>query len=434
MKHVMITGASLNNENRGINALTIGSIESLVENNSDLTIEIFNHDSSEDAVQRHNATINGKEYEIVEQYIWSTKFILSGLLHLVFFFLPSKLKEFLFIDHLRIFYAIPVLLNKKWRKKNIYHDDQRLKNLINADYVINLAQGDSFSDIYGLHVFLRHSLDKYLAISHNRKLIIFPQTIGPFRTAVGRFLSRIILKKADIVYIRENESFNHVSELCGKLPHFRKAHDMAFLMKPEKVDIPAFNAFVRNSFTVGINVSGFLYANAIGKEIVLGSNVDYTMVTDIIIKTILSFDKKVKIVFVPHVGAEDYPLSLKITENLAQSISRDRIFIIDNTYSAPQLKHMIGKLDFFTGARMHSCIAAFSMGVPTVPQAYSYKFKGITEKIGLDQYVIDLKKDSKEEIIDKLKLAHKNRFAISRHLKKIIPQIESEVRQCGRLQ
>jgi colanic acid/amylovoran biosynthesis protein len=184
---------------------------------------------------------------------------------------------------------------------------------------------------------------------------------------------------------------------------------------------------------VGINVSGFLHDISIGKEKILGSQVDYPMVTELIIKTVLSFDKKIKIVFVPHVGIEDHPLSLKIAETLSQLISRDRVYVLSNTYSAPQLKYLISRLDFFTGARMHSCIAALSMGVPTVPQAYSYKFKGITEKIGLDQYVIDLKKDTTEEMIKKLKNAYKNRAAITKHLNKVIPGIVGEVRECGKL-
>ncbi|MBP7736596.1 MAG: polysaccharide pyruvyl transferase family protein [Spirochaetes bacterium] len=433
MKHIILTGASLSSENKGINALTLGAIASLIENNPGIGIEIFNQDSDEDSEKSHDLLINGKKYSITEHYVWSSKFILSGLLHLVFFFLPGKLKEYLFVDKLKIFYALPVLLNKKWRKKKIYRNDRRLKELVNADYVINLAEGDSFSDIYGLHVFLRHSLDKYLAISHKRKLIIFPQTIGPFTSVPGKMLAKNVLRRADLVYIREDQSFNHVTDLCGSLPHFRPANDMAFLMSPEKVDNPEFDAFIKSGTIVGINVSGFLHDVSIGKDMILGSDVDYPRVTERIIQTLLSFDRKVKIVFIPHVGIEDHPLSVKIAERLSHIIPAERIYVVDSGYSAPQLKYLISKLDFFTGARMHSCIAALSTGVPTVPQAYSYKFKGITGKIGLDQYVIDLKKDTEEEMVDKLKNAYKNSAAITRHLHKVIPAIISEVRECGKL-
>jgi polysaccharide pyruvyl transferase WcaK-like protein len=45
--------------------------------------------------------------------------------------------------------------------------------------------------------------------------------------------------------------------------------------------------------------------------------------------------------------------------------------------SPSEAKSFIAAMDFFTGARMHACIAAFSSGVPVVPFAYSRKFNGL---------------------------------------------------------
>lgn len=50
--------------------------------------------------------------------------------------------------------------------------------------------------------------------------------------------------------------------------------------------------------------------------------------------------------------------------------------------SPSEAKTYISRLDFFTGARMHACIAAFSSGVPVVPMAYSRKFEGLFGTIG----------------------------------------------------
>jgi polysaccharide pyruvyl transferase WcaK-like protein len=44
-----------------------------------------------------------------------------------------------------------------------------------------------------------------------------------------------------------------------------------------------------------------------------------------------------------------------------------------------EAKSFIAELDFFSGARMHACIAALSAGVPVVPLAYSRKFKGLLD-------------------------------------------------------
>jgi polysaccharide pyruvyl transferase WcaK-like protein len=52
--------------------------------------------------------------------------------------------------------------------------------------------------------------------------------------------------------------------------------------------------------------------------------------------------------------------------------------ILAPRFSNPiEAKSFISGLDFFTGARMHACIAAFSSGVAVCPMAYSRKFNGL---------------------------------------------------------
>jgi colanic acid/amylovoran biosynthesis protein len=52
--------------------------------------------------------------------------------------------------------------------------------------------------------------------------------------------------------------------------------------------------------------------------------------------------------------------------------------IVAPWFNSPiEAKNYISGLDFFTGARMHACIAAFSSGVPVFPMAYSRKFNGL---------------------------------------------------------
>jgi colanic acid/amylovoran biosynthesis protein len=55
-----------------------------------------------------------------------------------------------------------------------------------------------------------------------------------------------------------------------------------------------------------------------------------------------------------------------------------------------EAKSYIASLDFFTGARMHACIAAFSAGVPVVPMAYSRKFNGLFGSLGYEA-IADMK-------------------------------------------
>src|SRR5690606_34010358 len=45
--------------------------------------------------------------------------------------------------------------------------------------------------------------------------------------------------------------------------------------------------------------------------------------------------------------------------------------------------------DLFVGSRMHSCIAALSQGIPCVGVAYSMKFRGVFESVGMEDWIVD---------------------------------------------
>jgi len=259
-KRILLTGASLSSDNKGINALTLGTIISLYNNNSDIEVEIFNQNSRIDGELIHNVNIGNKTIQVKENFVWSSKFILCGLFHLSFGFLPPSLKKFLFITCLKIIYTPHVLI----KRKSVNFREPGLKKLISADIVINLSEGDSFSDIYGMHVFLRHSLDKIIAHSHAVPYYFFPQTLGPFNSRIAQKLAGRIFKNAVKIYARESQTRDYLVNMFGKLPNMEEANDMAFLMEPEPIEDTGFDEFCSEGIIAGINISGFLNNNPKG--------------------------------------------------------------------------------------------------------------------------------------------------------------------------
>jgi len=97
-----------------------------------------------------------------------------------------------------------------------------------------------------------------------------------------------------------------------------------------------------------------------------------------------------------------------------------------------ETKWVIGRMDFFVGARMHACIAALSQGVPAVGLAYSDKFLGVFESAGVGSVVIDLRKMEQSEVIDKTLSAFERRAALQERLLSRIAGIQDEVEQAFR--
>ena len=75
-------------------------------------------------------------------------------------------------------------------------------------------------------------------------------------------------------------------------------------------------------------------------------------------------------------------------------------------------KSYIAGLDFFMGARMHACIAAFSSGVPVVPMAYSRKFAGLFGSLGYD-HTVDCQSETNTAILEKIAAAFENRVTLA---------------------
>jgi polysaccharide pyruvyl transferase WcaK-like protein len=73
-----------------------------------------------------------------------------------------------------------------------------------ANIVAALSGGDSFSDIYGLGRFLYVALPQLFTLSMGKDLVLLPQTIGPFRTAIARRIAAYIISKSRLVYSRDS--------------------------------------------------------------------------------------------------------------------------------------------------------------------------------------------------------------------------------------
>ena len=80
-------------------------------------------------------------------------------------------------------------------------------------------------------------------------------------------------------------------------------------------------------------------------------------------------------------------------------------------------------MDFFTGARMHACIAAISSGVPVYPMAYSRKFNGLFgETLGYSS-LGDLKTMDSDEIFSGLFAAFEKRNELKNEIEQICRRI-----------
>ena len=70
---------------------------------------------------------------------------------------------------------------------------------------------------------------------------------------------------------------------------------------------------------------------------------------------------------------------------------------------------------------MHACIAALSQGIPAVGIAYSKKFHGVFESVGIQNMVVDARSLSTKELIEQCIDHYKSREESKNILKEKLP-------------
>lgn len=275
-----------------------------------------------------------------------------------------------------------------------------------ADLVLDIGAGDSFADIYGPARLKRIFAMKFLTHLARTPLVVAPQTIGPFTRGWSKRLARLSLNLSALVATRDAKSTAALADLGYRGPAI-EASDVALRLPYDPPGPRPGGGAPR----VGINVSGLLMAGGYTGKNELGIALDYPALIRDLIARFQALGAEVHLV--PHVivragrmvGEDDR----RATETLAREFPGT---VLAPAFDSPsEAKTYIAALDFFMGARMHACIAAFSSGVPVVPMAYSRKFAGLFGSLGYD-HTVDCTTGTHAAIRDRILAAFATRAAL----------------------
>jgi colanic acid/amylovoran biosynthesis protein len=276
-------------------------------------------------------------------------------------------------------------------KKIVKGESRFVSQLRACDLMLDIGAGDSFADIYGAKHFMFLALTKFLARVSSVPLVLSPQTIGPFESSALKRIAVMLMKGSRQVFARDGMSMQYLSSL-GVVDNAREVIDVAFRLPFDRIDKAP-----KEKIQVGVNVSGLLFNGGYTKNNQFGLTVDYSALVYELLD-VLAARSDVCVHLVGHVISDtfevedDYRVLLKLQQKYPS-------FLVAPKFGSPsEAKTYISGLDFFTGARMHACIGAFSSGTPVVPMAYSRKFNGLFESLGYT-HISDLKKHNNSEAL-----------------------------------
>ena len=301
-----------------------------------------------------------------------------------------------------------------------------IRALEEANIVGDIRGGDSFSDIYGLGRFLVGFFIAWTAVLIKGSIVQFPQTFGPYNRGISRLIAGYLLRHSSLIMARDKESQRLASELAGPKKKVFLCPDVAFCLEPSKpevilVDPPLEGAQSLPEILIGLNVNGLMYKGGYTQDNMFGLKMDYATMLPEVLKALLR-EHEGEIWLVSHTYApfgnveSDNEACTKVRDSLPQE-TKARVRVIAGDYDCHELKWLIGQCDFFIGSRMHSCIAALSQGVPCVGIAYSRKFRGVFDTVGMADWVIDGREVTTEEAVKEVVELYRKRDEVRERLK-----------------
>ena len=411
---VILLGATFSTGNLGVNVLTSGAIQAILANAPGARISILDYAKESVLYELRQA---GKKIAVpLVNMRFSKKIYLS--------------------NNIAVLIAAACLLKLVPRgiRQRLISRNQCLRHIHGADLVFSLAGGDSFSDIYGMERLLYVSLPQILVLLLGKQLVLLPQTIGPFKSWLARSIAKFIVRRANRAYSRDHSGVEELRRLAPARDRadFSFCYDVGLVVdakKPQNIDVAGFSLAASNRPLIGFNVSGLLHMGGYTGMNMFGLRCDYAQLVRSIIRFLIT-EKSGSVLLVPHVlgtHAESDELSCReLFDELAAQYP-GALGLVQGRYDQHEIKHLIGQCDFFIGSRMHACIAAVSQSVPAVSIAYSDKFKGVMESLGLSTLVADPRILEQDEILRIVERSFDDRSSIRRRLAERMPEVRSTV-------
>lgn len=389
---IILGNAPIKNGNRGCVALTI-SIAHLIDEimeKAGLSYELYLSDSQYDDRNKHEILIGDRRIEF---------------------------------KNCRYPIGISLKNNIGTIIKNIVKGGD-LNVFMKADYILDIGQGDSFSDIYGFIRF--NSIDRIHRIANflNIPYCILPQTIGPFENHKIEHRAIKSISNASCCMARDKQSYDYVVSKIPSLKAVKEYIDVAFFLPYDKIEQDS--SFIH----VGINVSALLWNGGYTRNNQFGLKCNYKNLIIDVVDFFLGIEN-VKVHLIPHVvGAErtienDYGVSY----DLWRQYNNSNLILAPLALGPVEIKSYIAGMDFFVGARMHATIGAFSSGVPVVPMAYSRKFNGLFIDTLDYPHICDMKESGNTEIMSTIKDFFHSRLQLKELIDDRINNVVSEKKE-----
>jgi polysaccharide pyruvyl transferase WcaK-like protein len=255
-----------------------------------------------------------------------------------------------------------------------------------------------------------------IAKSFGKPVVMFPNSIGPFQTCVGRLLSRYALNRCDYVFVREPISYSTAQSLgIKKLPTLTS--DTALLFRVDN------NVTAEHIEGPVVGVCAGVYNYTLSDEQLRHYVSVQARALDIGIKKY-----GYEVVFLPHgitgFRYDDLEISRMILGEMKNK-KEARIMEIDDVN---EFKLVLSQMSMIISLKMHPSVLGVSCCIPVLCLAYDQKQLGFFRSLGLENFVIDLREISLEALWSKMAQLWEERSNVKNLLEERVPVLQKQTR------
>jgi polysaccharide pyruvyl transferase WcaK-like protein len=247
-------------------------------------------------------------------------------------------------------------------------------------------------------------------------VVMFPNSVGPFRTWFGRFLARLVINRMDCVLIREPISYAVTNDLGVKARKILTADTTVLLERNN--DNLCFEGFKRPL----LGVSPGFYAHSLSRRDVEKYILDHAKALDTAVEKFGFY-----VVFLPHYVSGFAYDDLKVSRSIMRLMRYKDRAIVYEADSVEDYKSALDSMDLVISSKMHPAVLALSGCVPAICIAYDQKQTGFFQLLGLDDCVILIRDFSAENLFLKIDGVWRSREEIKNMLKEKIPLMRKNV-------
>ncbi|RKY84246.1 hypothetical protein DRQ11_11855 [candidate division KSB1 bacterium] len=238
-----------------------------------------------------------------------------------------------------------------------------------------------------------------------KPVVLYAQTIGPFRHKLSRWLTKKILNKVDIITVRDKRSRILLDEMGITNPKIELVADPAILQQtvsPTEAEKLLLAEGVDRSQRplIGISVLKWTYVNARENKDPQTYYREYVSsiakLADYLVEKIGAGVVFVSTNFARYNNRDDDVMVAKEVQR--QMRHSDKAWVLEKLYSPKELKGIIGQMGMFIASRMHSCIFSTGMAVPTLALNYQFKLYEYMKLLGMEEMTCDFDRVSFDRV------------------------------------